>query len=440
MYGDFSRLTFDPANGYTGVWNQQGRIQLDADNNELTAIMLHWMRTLATDFIGPAGGHIERAGFKISLDDDDLVLSTGHYYVAGIRCEIPDVDAKGDPNTVTYSSLRKSGQDDIPERGPYVVYLQAWESTVNQLLDDRLIEPALGPTSPDTTIRTKMSWTLGFITEPFEAVPPATLAEVVTEHFAKLNSPVGPRLRAQVAEDGNVADPDEAATLSGYSGLENQLYRIEVHRGSDVKNGPTFKWSRDNGCVQFGIANYEVLPDNGIRVTLSGAPLPGRPRLAIGDCVEVIDQSWRPFGEPGPLCTVMEVRGPDAAAGSDDKLDAANNPAVLRRWDSVPEKGNGLPVKVSKDREDPWTDIENGIQIQFTASDDAVFGRGDFWLIPARAATSQIYGPTAAPEGAGSVAFGPQRHFAPLAQVDGANITDLRSLFTHLAWPDSPGG
>src|ERR1700694_3731117 len=63
MYGDFSRLTFDPGNHYTAVWSQQGRIQLDADFNEQTAILLDWMRTLARDFIGPAGGHILWARF-----------------------------------------------------------------------------------------------------------------------------------------------------------------------------------------------------------------------------------------------------------------------------------------------------------------------------------------------------------------------------------------
>src|SRR5205085_11812880 len=35
----------------------------------------------------------------------------------------------------------------------------------------------------------------------------------------------------------------------GYQRLENQLYRVEVHRGSDAQEGPSFKWSRDNGSV-----------------------------------------------------------------------------------------------------------------------------------------------------------------------------------------------
>lgn len=38
MSGDYSRFTFDPHNDFSGVLMQQGRVQLDADWNELVAI------------------------------------------------------------------------------------------------------------------------------------------------------------------------------------------------------------------------------------------------------------------------------------------------------------------------------------------------------------------------------------------------------------------
>jgi hypothetical protein len=268
---------------------------------------------------------------------------------------------------------------------------------------------------------------------------------VVADQFAQKNSPnvLLPGLRARVTEAGSDADADESGTIAGYSGLENQLYRVEIHRGSDDPKGPTFKWSRDNGSVEFGFTKLEVVDQkaNGVKVELAGAPLPGRPRLAVGDCVEVIDKSWRPFGTPGTLFTVMGVSSPDADVQTDDASTQAPSPAgVLRRWDSVPENGDGAPATLAKDRTDDWIPIEKGIGIQFTAVNDAVFTRGDHWVIPARAATSAIYGPTAAAEGDGSPPFGPQRHLAPLAHVDGKDVIDLRNLFTHLAWPDSPGG
>ena len=39
MRGDFTRDTFDPTRHYSGVLLQQGRVQLDADANEQSAIL-----------------------------------------------------------------------------------------------------------------------------------------------------------------------------------------------------------------------------------------------------------------------------------------------------------------------------------------------------------------------------------------------------------------
>ena len=68
MKGDFSRDTFDRHHHFSRVLMQQGRVLLDADWNEQTAIVLHYLRTLAADIIGPRGGPGD--GFKISCSDD----------------------------------------------------------------------------------------------------------------------------------------------------------------------------------------------------------------------------------------------------------------------------------------------------------------------------------------------------------------------------------
>ncbi len=62
MKGDFSRDTFDKAKHFSRVLMQQGRVQLDADFNEQTAILLHYLRTLAADLIGPFAGSGGRIG------------------------------------------------------------------------------------------------------------------------------------------------------------------------------------------------------------------------------------------------------------------------------------------------------------------------------------------------------------------------------------------
>ena len=39
MSGDYSRVRFDPKNDFSGVLMQQGRVQLDADWNELVELL-----------------------------------------------------------------------------------------------------------------------------------------------------------------------------------------------------------------------------------------------------------------------------------------------------------------------------------------------------------------------------------------------------------------
>ena len=78
------------------------------------------------------------------------------------------------------------------------------------------------------------------------------------------------------------------------------------------------------------------------------------------------------------------------------------------------------------------------MQVQFVES-SARFQRGDYWLIPARTATGGVLWPGSP---AGPLALppaGPARYRAPLALVtqrhEKLEITNLRTLFTHLAWP-----
>ena len=97
MKGDFTRNTFDPSKHFSRVLQQQGRVQLDADTNEQTAILLHYIRTLAADLIGPFAGPEQvsgKLGFFISLiaDSFDVInpnfsISKGRYYVDDILCE-----------------------------------------------------------------------------------------------------------------------------------------------------------------------------------------------------------------------------------------------------------------------------------------------------------------------------------------------------------------
>lgn len=88
--GDISRKTFDPKKHYSGVLQQQGRVQLDADWNEQLAIQQHRTETEAKDAIGLCGVPKKNGGFKVEKTPDgrDLAITPGRIYVDGLLCEL----------------------------------------------------------------------------------------------------------------------------------------------------------------------------------------------------------------------------------------------------------------------------------------------------------------------------------------------------------------
>jgi len=458
MYGDFSRLTYSPGKAYTGVWSQQGRVQLDADANEQTAILLDWLRTLAIDFIGPFGGHVKRAGFHVEVNGSDLTFSPGHYYVYGLRCEVPEPAGPDDP-AATYRGL-------VPAASslPVLVQLLVWERSVSAVIDDSLLEPALGPHPPDTTVRTQVAWS-PMVSSSLPAPDPdgtaladvkaADLnAEYITANFEEYNARgrTLPLLAAGVGDNEGEAASIVPAT-SGYLGTENQLYRLEVHMGGTVAAGhPTYKWSRDNGSAEFRVVAIDTeegdvkkgggkkAPDPVAHVTVASLGRDARTGLAAGDWVELIDDTSIPHGTPAPLLAVQAV---DRASrivtlGGELATDLSLHP-YLRRWDQTSPSPDGSPiVESSADGEnDTWLQLEDGVQVRFLAN-GAEYRTGDYWLIPARTATGGVLWPGGSDPRA-VPPHGPTRYLVPLALVTAKDTAeDMRILFTHLAWPE-PG-
>ena len=89
MPGDYSRVTFKRENFYSGVLKQQGRVELDADDNEQLAIQHYRDQTEAIDIIGQAGVPKKNDGFKIGVaaGGHDLTIKKGRFYLDGLLCE-----------------------------------------------------------------------------------------------------------------------------------------------------------------------------------------------------------------------------------------------------------------------------------------------------------------------------------------------------------------
>src|SRR5947208_2794207 len=144
MKGDYSRDTFDPARRFSQLLLQQGRVVIDADQNEQTSILLHYLRTLAADLIGAHGGPIAQLGFEVVPKPkngdpgklDNFTLGVGRYYVDGVLCE--------NAATSSYKVQASYDQIDLSTLAlPLLVYLDVWERHITAIEDPRIREIAL---------------------------------------------------------------------------------------------------------------------------------------------------------------------------------------------------------------------------------------------------------------------------------------------------------
>ncbi|WP_405774880.1 DUF6519 domain-containing protein [Streptomyces sp. NBC_01538] len=430
MKGDFTRRTFRSGNHYRGVLMQQGRVQLDADWNEQLDIQLHHDETTARDAIGAHGGPQGEAGFAITDPKgadprdclpEDLWLSRGRYYVDGILCE-------------NDGRVLLANQPDLPETelpgadGRYVAYLDVWREHLTALERPELREVALG--GPDTGTRSRTVWQVRLELLDDPAATPDQVAPPWEPRRSR--APGLLRARAQPPEAGPT--PSVVPPHAGYRRVENQLYRVEIHEGSD--GSPSFVWSRDNGTVASRLVS---LSDSSITIDA-----PGRDEalgFSRGQWVEVTNLARTRRGELGVLAQLGEVSGTllRIAHWVGDSSGLLDSPgAVVRRWDSQ----GAVPITGD------WIELEDGVQVQFKP--DTFHRTGDYWLIPARTAAlsltdldSDLPGNVEWPRGEdGDPIFqlrdGIEHHTAAIALLDRIDdlwtqAYDCRALFAPLA-------
>ncbi|SBT95367.1 hypothetical protein GA0115233_11325 [Streptomyces sp. DI166] len=446
MHGDFSRVIFDPARRFSSVLSQQGRVQLDADFNEQTAILLHYVRTLAADLLGPAAYPPEPegiGGFGIdNYDGDTFTVAPGRMYVDGILCECDGTDYWDQPD-----GHLDPERDQLPT-GPFLVYLRVWERFVTALEAPWIREPALGPDGPDTTARTRVVWQVCVLPLESDSSPP-DMRSAGRFLDARVRSGFEPRgmLSARTRRPGEATLlPDGVTPASGYRGPENQLYRVEVHRGGR-EDTATFKWSRENGSVVLPVRAV-----SGSQVELDTLGRDDKLGVDVGDVVEIVDDavvcrgaSDRPDEDCGRLYTVRSVDYAECRVTLD--ADVGNDPfhhsvglvptrhPLLRRWDQgATGRGGamGLPV-----REGEWLSLEDGVEVRFEPSQDKprVYRRGDYWLIPARVLTADVEWPRGRQgQPLRRRPHGIRYHYAPLAFLepgdgDRFRLVDLRVPF-----------
>jgi hypothetical protein len=410
MNGDISRQTFNPAKGYTAVVMQQGRVQLDADWNEQQAIHAHRLESALGDLVGATGALKDlagRDGFQVfSPGAGALSVRRGVFYVDGIRSEIAADTALG-------AQPWPSGQSWPPPAGTYVVYLDVWQRHVSALEDPAIRESALG--GPDTAARLQTLWQV----KHFGVAAGSTCASALTPFndfvrrgTVQANRPG--RLAAKASAAAGTNTPCVLPPEAGYRGLENQLYRVEVHKGGPLGTA-RFKWSRENASVATAVVSVD--PNNGLLLKVDGLGRDESLGFANNDWVEFVDDDVELSGSPRVLMQIDQVQ-PHASsilfkAGTQVPAIVQAKRPRLRRWDHQDPNNEGILTGTG------WILLETGVQVRFEAG---TFRPGDYWLIPARTATTAGGGTVEWPAPGDTPAallepHGTVHHYAPLAVV-----------------------
>ena len=383
MKGDFSRLRFNTAKNYTSVLEQQGRVALDADANEQSLINSHLRRTETSDLIGDYGGPQSDTGFAIRIVNNDILIGAGHYYVKGIFCENPSEISYGQQAFLINPPLTAKDLLGDLQAGQYTaiqLYLEVWERLVTSLDDLALTETALGKT--DTTLRLQTVFRV--VANPISTQPSDTKC---CENMYQNTPEIVPGTMAAKTAGGSSDCSCQPTPSAGYRGLENQLYRVEIHTSGNAE-AATFKWSRENGSVITSVTQV-----SGSSVNVDNLGFDANLGFATGNWVEIRDDSYT-FGynanQPGELCQINSISaGHPPLLGLSTQISAIKpeNNAQMRRWDQYGpgNSTNGIPLPIND-----WLELENGIKIQFQEGN---YVSGDYWLIPARTATGNIEWP-----------------------------------------------
>jgi hypothetical protein len=491
MSGDYSRDSFDTLRNFAGVFLQQGRAVLDSDWNELVKTFDRRIRAETVDIIGRAVVPRETEhAFEVRLIPDGFEFGRGRMYVDGMLAESfgwADFDGTDSTRPAPVMDRGRPGDDgpegvldemisplegdytsyfnqpywptpaDLPDGGPHLVYLVVWQREVTPTEMPELLEPALG--GLDTTTRWQTVWQVRVLGN----VGDGATCQTPDDNLAGWIDAIAPSTARLSTGTVDVEDPEDPCLVpptEGYTGLENQFYRVEIHdlfdpeTASDppVQGDWGFKFSRENASVRASVNS--IAPD-AESVTVARIGRDEVLRFRPGDWVEITDNHREFNHRSGQMLRVADVDPETREIEFEAAIDADLVPTGvdgdtvtarrtrLIRWDQ-----RGI---VRLDNGTQWADLdaegsnglirvppngntivlESGITVTFSTEDGPGRCRQmDHWRFAARTAGTQVEILRAAPPD------GVQRHHARLAVVtpDGPNtvgeVLDCRTF-----WP-----
>jgi len=461
---------------------QQGRVQLDADWNEWLAELSRRMQAGTLDILG---GSVYPAttpyAFKITASSsggtNTLTIGPGRMYVDGLLAENhgDPTAAVWDPalaetsNTPQPPPTSEMGAIDYTQQpymppgttlpggtGPFLAYLDVWLRPVDFLNDPDLIEKAVGI---DSTGRLQTVWQVQLL-DLSTSDPGATCDSNIPGW--------PPPASAGLLTTGTTPTPPSGPCCltagTAYTGMENQLYRVEIHQpgtpeGSAVpptslaSGIATFKWSRDNGSVVTGVTSISNVTNSlGNPASQLAVQSLGRDQVlgfAPGNWIEIVDDALEFSGKPGELHQIDTIDFSAKTITLANKLTGFSTGDTdptrhtrIRRWDmsgKVYEQDGttvwwDIDAQGSADIPVPPSGtlliIENSIVVGFDLSvSGGLLLTRDFWNFAARTADGSVEILHKAPT------RGLHHHYTRLSIVTfPSSATDCRT-----PWPPSTG-
>jgi hypothetical protein len=468
MATDFSRVRLNPLLDYAGVELKQGGVLLDADANELVDIVDRRLRALASDVLGRATVSATTTdAFKIAVAGSKLTIGKGRLYVDGLLAENHGAKSNANAKRVFDDLLAEPQFADpidyaaqpylpaappLPTAGRHLVYLDVWDREVTHLEDPDLVESAVGV---EATSRIQTVWQVRAAADDAGAQTTCASPNGDLPGWEGIIAASTGVLTTDTFEVAPVDDPCELPPTGGYRGLENQLYRVEIHEGGQPGSGATFKWSRENSSVASRVAS--VIAGGELELVSLGRD--DVLSFKTGDWVEILDDAREFSQAPGEIRQVT-VDAATRRIQFTPALPPAMLPAAfpnsaipdktnlrVRRWDQSGKiyrtDLSGTPVQVQDLGAAASTGLiavpaatttlllENGITVRFDSTGARGFKPGDYWVFAARTADATVEQLDRAPP------RGVHHHFARLGIWDVAAgiVTDCRH-----PWPPAGDG
>jgi hypothetical protein len=324
------------------------------------------------------------------------------------------------PNAGTFTPV--AGQTDL-------LYLDVWERHITVIEDPVLREVALG--GPDTDTRSKIIAQVKVLTN----VGDVSCGDDIARWNALTKAPNG-RLTTRPVAVVIPTNPCQLGESGGFLGLENRLYRVEIHDPGTLPGAtPTFKWSRDNASYAYPIQDFF---DDGGGVIFKKISLAQNGK---DDILKIKELDWVEVSEDitdlredsrGTFAQVLKVDGNILTLDTDVAVHRNRPFPKIRRWDT----SNQRPDKLTNIATGTGFQLEDGIEIEFSGTE---FKTGDYWCFYARTLTGEIeILDKEAPQGV-------KHHFCRLGLVTwltggGVEIEDCRPEFPPLTELPRGGG